>query len=60
MKRNIGKHISAGMRQMKEDMQELQRLMTHKSVYARVAIREYTRRPKHRKRSDDLYEATVW
>lgn len=58
MKRNFGKNISDSVRQVKEDMRELQRLMTHKSVYAKVAIREYTRRPKHKKRYDDIYEST--
>ena len=56
MKRNFGKNISGSLRQVKEDMRELQRLMRHKSVYAKVAIREYTLRPKHKKRFDDLYE----
>lgn len=59
MKRNFGKSITSGVRQIKEDMQELQRLMKHKSVYARVAIRQYSRRPKHRKRYDDIYERSI-
>lgn len=50
MKRNIGKNISEKVRIMKEDMYELQRLMRHKSVYAKQSIKEYSRKPKHPKR----------
>lgn len=55
MKRNIGKNISQSLRQVKEDMQELQRLITHRSVYAKqYAIK---RRPKHRNRfMREMYE----
>lgn len=49
MKRNIGKRITLGLRQINEDMRELQRQMTHRSVYAKAAVRNYTRRPKHKK-----------
>ena len=57
MKRNLGKHVTVKARQLKEDMKELQRLMRHKSVYARQAIKaEYGRRPKHPKRAFDAYE----
>jgi hypothetical protein len=57
MKRNIGKHISSKARQLKEDMKELQRLMRHKSVYARQTIgNSYARRPKHPKRMYDMHE----
>lgn len=55
MKRNIGKHVSERLRQVKEDMRELQRLMTHKSVYAKQFVSE-SRRPKHRKRYFESYE----
>jgi len=55
MKRNLGKHVSENVRRLKEDMQELQRLMTHNSVYARQTVREYARRPKHPKRYNGLY-----
>jgi gas vesicle protein len=47
MRRNIGKRIKTSLRQLKEDMQELQRLMTHKSVYAKATFTKYSRRPKH-------------
>ena len=43
------------VRRLKEDMQELQRLMTHNSVYARQTVPEYARRPKHPKRYNGLY-----
>lgn len=49
MKRTIGKHISNRLKQVNADMRELQRLMTHKSVYAKRMIHE-SRRPKHPKR----------
>jgi phage-related tail protein len=49
MKRNIGKRVNESLRQLKEDMQELQRQMTHKSVYAKQHV-VVNRRPKHRKR----------
>lgn len=52
MKRNIGKRITASLRQLNEDMRELQRQMTHKSVYAKAAVRSYARRPKYKKPSD--------
>lgn len=55
MKRNIGKHVSQSLRQLKEDMRELQRLMTHKSVYAKQYVSE-ARRPKHPKRYLEMYE----
>ena len=55
MKRNIGKHISSKARLLKEDMAELQRLMRHKSVYAKQTINTYTRRPKHPKRMYDMH-----
>ncbi len=55
MKRNIGKNVSERLRQVKEDMRELQRLMTHKSVYARQYVVE-SKRPKHRKRYLESYE----
>lgn len=55
MKRNLGKHVSENVRRLKEDMQELQRLMTHNSVYARQTVPEYARRPKHPKRHNGLY-----
>ncbi len=55
MKRNIGKHVSQSLRQVKEDMRELQRLMTHKSVYAKQYVAE-RRRPKHPKRFYEMYE----
>ena len=48
MKRNIGKRVSESLRQVKEDMRELQRLMRHKSVYAKQLISD-SRHPKHRK-----------
>jgi hypothetical protein len=56
MKRNIGKHVSKSLRQAKEDMRELQRLMTHKSVYAKQYIVREARRPKHRNRAFEYYE----
>lgn len=49
MKRNINKHVSQSLRQVKEDMRELQRLVRHKSVYAKQLFSQ-TRQPKHRKR----------
>lgn len=57
MKRNIGKRIDFKVRQIKEDMHELQRMMRHKSVYAKQSIGEYSRRPKHKNRQYDLYES---
>ena len=54
MKRNVGKHVSENIRRIKEDMQELQRMMTHKSVYARQTVTGYARRPKHPKRQFDI------
>lgn len=55
MKRNIGKHVSQNLRQIKEDMQELQRLITHESVYAKQYTAHY-RRPKHAKRYIETHE----
>lgn len=55
MKRNIGKRITVSLRQLNEDMRELQRLMSHKSVYAKAAVKNYARRPKHKKRSESYY-----
>lgn len=49
MKKNIGKRISGRLRQAHEDMRELQRLMSHRSVYARQAL-WHARKPKHPKR----------
>ena len=57
MKRNIGKHISSRARQLKEDMKELQRLMRHRSVYAKQTIKSYSRRPKHPKRMYDMHNS---
>lgn len=56
MKRRTSKHISAKVWQLKEDMIELQRLMRHKSVYAKQSIKDYSRRPKHPKRIYDIHE----
>lgn len=56
MKRNVGKHVSENIRRLKEDMQELQRMMTHKSVYARQTVQNYARRPKHPKRYYNAYD----
>lgn len=55
MKRNIGKHVSQSLRQVKEDMRELQRLMTHKSVYAKQYAVE-SRRPKYPRLYLEMYE----
>lgn len=55
MKRNVGKHISENVRRLKEDMQELQRMVTHRSVYAKQSIKAYSRRPKHQKRFGDMH-----
>jgi hypothetical protein len=56
MKRNLGKHVSENIRRIKEDMQELQRMMTHKSVYARQTVVTQNRRPKHPKRYYGYYD----
>lgn len=53
MKRNIGKHINKSLLQIKEDMRELQRQMTHQSVYAKQYVNQ--RRPKHVKRAHENY-----
>lgn len=58
MKRNISKRVNESLRQLKEDMQELQRQMTHKSVYAKQYV-EQRRNPKHKKRLTDYYEGGV-
>ena len=42
---------------VKEDMRELQKLMRHKSVYAKQSITVYNRRPKHPKRFYDTHRA---
>lgn len=57
MKRNIGKRISENVRRIKEDMHELQRLMRHRSVYAKQTVAAYERRPKHPKRLIDTHQA---
>lgn len=56
MKRNIERHVKYNARQLKEDLFELQRLMRHRSVYAKHSIRDYTRRPKHRKQQFEYHE----
>ena len=56
MKRNVGKRIDTKVRQLKEDMGELQRLMRHRSVYAKHPFGDYARRPKHRKREIEAYD----
>lgn len=59
MKRNIGKRVNESLRQLKEDMQELQRQMTHKSVYAKQYYVEQRRSPKHKKRMFEYYEGNA-
>jgi|GEM_PF-4690232 len=60
MKRNFGKHISNGARMLKEDMAELQRMIKHKSVYAKQSFREYTRHPKHIKNQNyEFYDGYI-
>jgi hypothetical protein len=55
MKRNIGKHVSNSLRQVKEDMRELQRLVTHKSVYAKQYAIE-GKKPKYPRYYLEMYE----
>lgn len=52
MRRNIGKRITESLRQLNEDMRELQRQMNHRSVYAKAVVKNYARRPKHKKQND--------
>ena len=55
MKRGVGKRIKGSFRLINEDLQELQRHMRHKSVYAKKIMQDYNRRPKHAHRVDDFY-----
>jgi hypothetical protein len=48
-RKSTSRRVSTSLRQIKEDMRELQRLMSHKSVYAKQYAFE-RRRPKHIKR----------
>jgi hypothetical protein len=53
MRKRIGKRIKVGLRQLSEDLQEIQKRIRHKSVYAKKSISSYTRHPKHPKKPQD-------
>jgi hypothetical protein len=53
MRRRIGKRIKTGLRQISEDLQEIQKRIRHKSVYAKKSFTNYSRHPKHPKKPQD-------